>query len=79
MDRAADTTMDIPDDDPATGHQGKTHHIWASSSAANPAFFFLSRQHTDQDVEEMQRPEGPEAAVTRRKAAPRHPTGHDAL
>ena len=69
--------MDIPDD-PATRHQGKTYHIWASSSAANPARFF-SRQHKDQDVEEMQRPEGPEAAATRRKAAPRHPTGHDAL
>ena len=69
--------MDIPDDDPATGHH--YGHTTLGLHRAPSTQRTFSGQHKDQDVEEMQRPEGPEPAVTRRKAAPRHPTGHDAL
>ena len=40
---------------------------------------FLLTTHTDQELEKKQRPEEPVGAVTRREAAPRHPTGHAAL
>ena len=39
----------------------------------------LHLSQSDQNVAGKQGPEGPADAATRLRAAPRHPTGHDAL